>query len=271
MTHRPASMPSRAAVGVACLLLLGVAIGCAPAGSTVAPSADGAIATGAASETGAAGFATSPTPVSTSPSPAASSAATPSQPPRPAGTLSWPTTFDVELEQATYFSSPPFAIPFTIEVDEPGWFSGHLHADFFDLLRFDGVDHDGLPTRMVAFGDPRHIRGADGEDVPVDALTPAEAAQLLADAEFLTVSDPEEIELLGLEGVSVDITSTVPNSPVFGGPDGNFGLSPLMPVRMAILDGDAGFLLVLVLAQPDDVEAAWDDVQGLLRSIDLAP
>src|SRR5215207_4370216 len=138
MTHSPASMPSRVALGCAWLLLLGPAVGCAPAGSTVAPSADRTSPTSAASETGAAGFATSPTPVSTSSSSPLPTAVPPTFPPGPSGTLAWPATFDVEFEQATYFSAPPFAIPFTIEVDGPGWFSGHLHPDFFDLLRFDG-------------------------------------------------------------------------------------------------------------------------------------
>ena len=78
--------------------------------------------------------------------------------PRPAGTLAWPTGFAVEMANATYFTSPPFVVPLTITIAEPGWHAGHLNAVFIDLQRYDGVEVGGLPTRMLAFGWPENVR-----------------------------------------------------------------------------------------------------------------
>ena len=102
-------------------------------------------------------------------SPPATAAAT--AVPRPAGTLAWPTGFAVEMANATYFTSPPFVVPLTITIAEPGWHAGHLNPVFIDLQRYDGVEVGGLPTRMLAFGWPENIRDADG-GVPVAGLTP---------------------------------------------------------------------------------------------------
>jgi hypothetical protein len=260
MTLRRASLSARAAVSAAALLVAAVA-GCAPGGSTDATPSAGAVTSPGASTSAAPGTGPSSTPVAS----AASTAV-----PRPSGALAWPTAFDVELEQTTYFSAPPFAIPFTLEVTGPGWFSGHLHADFFDLLRFDGVPHTGLPTLMLAFGDPGHWFGPDGE-VPDDGLSPGAAADLTAEVEFLTVSNRRPVELLGLTGVRIDVSAAVPNTHVFGGPGGDFGAGPLQPFRMAILERDGGLFLVLVLAEEGDgqadLDAAWDRAQGILATI----
>jgi hypothetical protein len=251
-------MPSRAAFGCA-TLLLGVAVGCAPAGPTATASTATTGSATAAPATGAPSLATSPTPVASAPATLA---------PRPAGALAWPTTFDVEFEPGTYFSSPPFAIPFTIVVDAPGWYSGHLNEQFFDLLRFDGVAHTGLPTRMVAFGVPGHFRGSAG-DVPIDGLTAETAADLIEDASYRTTSGRQAIEVVGLDGVVLDIHSELDNTPIFGGATGNFGLSPERDARMAILQRDDGFLIVAVLAEADDLDAAWEQAQGLLETIEF--
>jgi hypothetical protein len=265
MTPRPASLHSRVTLGAASLLILLVAVvaGCAPGGTTDAtPTAAAAVSPGGPSAT-APRAAPSPTPV-------ASTAST--EVPRPSGALAWPTAFDVELGQGTYFSSPPFAVPFTLEVTEPGWFSGHLHGDFFDLLRFDGVPHTGVPTLMLAFGDPGHWFGPAGE-VPDDSLSPAEAADMTAEVEFLTASNRAPVELLGLSGIRIDVRAAAPNTHVFGGPGGDFGAGPQQPFRMAILERDGGLFLVLVLAdegaQQDDLDAAWDRTQAILESIDF--
>ncbi len=98
--------------------------------------------------------------------------------PRPAGTLAWPTGFAVEMANATYFTSPPFVVPLTITIAEPGWHAGHLNPVFIDLQRYDGVEVGGLPTRMLAFGWPENVRGADGA-VPVAGLTPEAAVDLM--------------------------------------------------------------------------------------------
>src|SRR5574338_528723 len=86
--------------------------------------------------------ATGSPPSATAASPIATAAPTPtSPPPAPPGAVAWPKVFDVELQAGRYWSNPPFRIPFSLDVAEPGWYSGHLHDDFFDRLRFDGVPH----------------------------------------------------------------------------------------------------------------------------------
>jgi hypothetical protein len=241
---------------VALALAVSTVLACAPAspGPTATPTA-----------------ASTPVPSAGSPSltPAPTPAATIARPtvvPRPSGTLAWPTAFDVEFEQATYFSSPPFDVPFTLEVDEPGWFSGHLNGEFFDLLRFDGVPHTGLPTRMLTFGVPGHVRGPDG-DVPVQDLTAEAAADLIEQADDRTTSNRMDIELLGLTGVVLDIHSELNNTPIYGGAAGNFGLSPERDVRLAILAHADGFLLVGMLAEAGDLDAAWEHAEGILDTV----
>jgi hypothetical protein len=246
---------------VALALAAVTAVGCAPGSS------------GATATTGATTVA--PTTAASSLSPAPTPAATPARPtavPRPSGTLAWPTAFDVELEQATYFSSPPFDVPFTIEVAEPGWFSGHLHGEFFDLLRFDGVPHTGLPTLMLAFGDPEHWFGPDAPVLSA-GLSPADAADMTAQVESLTVTNRQPVELIGLSGVSIDVSAAVPNTHVFGGPAGDFGAGPQQPFRMAILERDDRLFVVLVLGEEgdgqDELDGAWDRAQEVLETIEF--
>jgi hypothetical protein len=124
---------------------------------------------------------------------------------------------------------------------------------------------------MLAFGIPQRFRGADG-DMPVAGLTAASAVDAIEGASYLTVTNRTDVELFGLDGIRIDIRSGLRNAPVFGGPAGTFGLSPERDARMAVLDRGAGeFLLVLVLASDDDLEPAWDAVQEMLETVDLAP
>jgi len=188
--------------------------------------------------------------------------------PRPSGSLAWPTQATIELEAARYFSAPPFSIPFTVEVPEAGWYSGHLHEEFFDLMRFDGVPTDGLPTRIIGFQAPLHVRGADG-DVPVAGLTPDEAVDLLTERSSLALANREDVELSDLEGVRVDVRSSVGNNPTFGGEAGDLGVGGELTTRMIILERGEGLMVVIVVALPDDLEAAWRQAQDILATVDL--
>jgi len=200
------------------------------------------------------------------PSPPPSPATT--APPLPAGALAWPSQATVELEAARYFSSPPFGIPFTLDVPEDGWHSGHLHQEFFDLMRFDGVPTDGLPTRLIGFQEPLHVRGAEG-NVAVAGLTPDEAVDLLAERASLTIANRQEVSLFGLDGVRIDVRSSLGNNPTFGGEAGDLGVGGELTTRMSVLQNGSGLLVAIVVAMPDDLELAWSQAGPILESVEL--
>lgn len=240
--HRPLALP---------VLLIALA-GCAPAASTapIASPPTGASAVPSAT-TGAAG---SPTPSPAVPLPSA-----------PPGTTSWPKAFDIELA-GTYWSSPPFSIPFAITVEEPGWFSGHLHAEFLDLQRFDGITPHQFPNRLLGFADPDRFRGADGP-VAVAGLTPGAALDLLAARASLRTTDRAAVELFGLAGERLDLHSATNNNPLFGGTEGDFGLGPELDVRLVALPRDGRLFVVVVSAPPGEIDAAWEQAMPILETI----
>lgn len=189
--------------------------------------------------------------------------------PAPTGPLAWPADFGVEFALETYRSDPPFEIPFTLAVGERGWFSGHLHGEFFDLLRFDGLTLQDLPNRMVAFAHPAFVRGAGGND-PATGLSPEATIDGLAARPDLVSRNRSAVDLFGSPAPVVDLHADVSNTPLFGGALGNFGLGPELDVRIAAVSVDGSVLLVLVLAGADDLEAAWAQAQPMLGSVVLA-
>jgi hypothetical protein len=213
--------------------------------------------------------ATAPTagPASSAPS-AAPTTVAPSAVPPPAGTIPWPADFAVEMTAGTYFSSPPFVIPLTIEIAEAGWYAGHLNPVFIDLQRYDGVEIGGVPTRMLAFGWPENVRGNDGP-VPVAGLTPEAALDLLTDRGSVKPGARADVELFGLEGQRIDLHSDLNNNPIFGTADGDFGLGPELDVRLVALPLDDGLLMVGVLAPADDLEEAWDQALPMLETVEI--
>jgi hypothetical protein len=241
-------------LAVATALAISVAVGCAP---SAAPTAAPTVAAPSAAPTIAATGAPSPTPRPT---------ATPA-PTLPPGVSAWPKAFDIEMS-GTFWGRPPFRIPFTITVEEPGWYSGHLHAEFIDLQRFDGMTQHQFPNRMLGFGDPEHIRGNDG-DVADTGLTPDAALDLLAARASLTTSNRAAVELLGRTGARLDIHSATGNNPIFGGAAGNFGLGPELDIRLVLLPLDGGLLVVLVSASTADLGAAWEQALPLLETVEL--
>lgn len=222
---------------------------CAPPAATVAPTATAS--------------------VTTSPPPATATPATNAPPSAPAGALAMPTQFAVELEPGTYFSSPPFELGFIFDVDEPGWFAGHLNDEFFDLQRYEGEAMVGVtPIRMVGFGHPALIRGRTG-NVPVSELTPRGAVDLLAARDDLESANVEDVELAGQMGSRLDLHSDQANNPLFGGEDGVFGLGPELDARLIVLPIDEGFLLMIVLAPPGELGDAWEEAQAIFESVEL--
>ena len=119
----------------------------------------------------------------------------------------------------------------------------HVHGEFFDLGRFEGEERQTAPVRWIAFGDPDHVRGS--EDVPDTDLTPAEAAALLAERDDLAASEPVPFSLDGREGVRLDLHAPEPNTAIFGGAEGDFGLEPSVDVRLGFVPVNEGLLVVL--------------------------
>lgn len=75
--------------------------------------------------------------------------------------------------------------------------------------------------------------------------------------------------MFGLEGGRIDISSAVPNNPVFGSGEGNFGAEPDLDVRLVALPHDGSLLLVLVLSPPGELDAAWEGVRPIVDSVEL--
>jgi hypothetical protein len=197
----------------------------------------------------------------------AAPATTPAPSASPAPAIAFPTTTGEVLVSGRYDSQPPFNIPFTFEVPAGGWESMHLHGEFFDIGRFATEERQTAPARWIAFGDPEHVRGS--EDVPDTDLTPAEAAALLAGRTDLTAGEPVPFSLDGREGVRLDLHAPEPNTPIFGGPDGDFGLEPSIDIRIGFLPLENGLLVVFVGAPPNELDAAWEEAQPVLDSVDL--
>jgi hypothetical protein len=194
-------------------------------------------------------------------------ATTPAATSTPSAPAAFPTTTGEVLVPGRYDSQPPFNIPFTFAVPAGGWESMHIHGEFFDLGRFEGEERQTAPARWIAFGDPEHVRG--GEDVPDTDLTPAEAAGLLEERDDLTAGEPIPFTLDGREGVRLDLHAAEPNTPIFGGAEGDFGLEPSVDVRLGFVPVDEGLLVVFVAAPAAELDAAWEEAQPVLESVDL--
>ena len=204
--------------------------------------------------------------------PAVSTSPIPSEPaartfaPAPSGHLAMPGVFEVELAPGRYWSSPPFQVGFSFDVDQPGWISGHLNAEFFDIQR----DADGggpeWPQSILAFGLPEFVRGST--NIPATELTPAEAVAELAARASLGATNVTELTLFGLPAVRVDLHTTV-QSPVFGGAGGTFSTTPELDARFAFVPFEDRLLVVIVQAAAGDLETRWQEALPILESVAL--
>jgi len=209
--------------------------------------------------------AVSPVPVA-SPSGGTSQPAQPTFAPAPSGLLAIPSDFAVELVPGRYWSSPPFEIGFSFQVDRPGWIAGHLNAEFFDIQRDADGAGPAFPESIVAFGLPTFIRGAT--DIPVADLTAARAVAELQARASLGASNVTELTLFGRPAVRVDLHSAV-QSPVFGAAEGTFTISPPLDARLVLVPLGEGLLAVIVQAGPEDLEATWLEAVAMLESSEL--
>ncbi len=183
----------------------------------------------------------------------------------PAATIrAFPSVSEQDLVPGRYDSSPPFDLAFTFEIPDEGWNSAHIHDDFFDVMRFDGPD-PVAPTSWVAWALPKNIIGTTTE--AATALTPAAAAGLMADQSGVAASDTSPYTFLGRDGVALDLSATVSNTPIFGSSDGNFGLDPAYDMRLGIVDNDPGLLFVLCLTPEDAQSTGCGDSQPIIDSV----
>lgn len=186
--------------------------------------------------------------------------------PAPSGHLAVPSQFEIELDPGRYWSSPPFEIGFSFDVDQPGWIAGHLNAEFFDIQRDADGGGPALPQSILGFGLPTTIRGAT--DIPVVELTPAEAVAELLARTSLGASNVTERMLFGRESVSIDLHPAV-QSAVFGAAGGTFRIDPELEARLAFIPFEQRLLAVILLARPGDLEMRWLEALPILESIDL--
>jgi hypothetical protein len=190
---------------------------------------------------------------------------TPSPSPRPT-VLAFPSQGELAMAPGRYDSSPPFVIEFTFRLPDEGWHSAHLHGEFFDVMRFDGPD-PRVPTRWIAWAHPDTIHGATSE--PAEGLSPHEAATVISTRPGLDAGPVAPFDFAGLEGVQLDLHADAPNTHIFGGSDGNFGLEPGQDARLGIVAPEGDLLLVLCLAAPAELDAACAEVQPILESVEL--
>ena len=207
-------------------------------------------------------------PLTATPTPARQAIATParSAPALTPSARAFPTTSEVELEPGRYSSSPPFEFAFTFEIPAPGWFSAHIHTEFFDVMRFEGTDQRS-PVRWVAWAHPETIHG--DRDAPAAELTPQEAADLMATQIAVDAGTSSAFAFAGLEGVRLDFHTEVSQVPLFGGPDGDFQLDNSQDARIGIVKIDQEMLLVMCLAPPGQLGAGCSDAQPILDSVEL--
>jgi hypothetical protein len=179
--------------------------------------------------------------------------------------LRFPTAAQVQLEPGRYSSQPPFDIAFTFEIPTDGWESGHLHGEFFDVLK---LDSPGAPSRWIAFAHPNVIHGRT--EAPGAGLTPQAAFDTLATLEGLDVGPTVPFEIAGVAGVAADLRATGPPVALFGGENGDFELNSELDLRLGIVPVDDALMLVLVMAPPGELDAALTEAGPILDSVELA-
>lgn len=180
---------------------------------------------------------------------------------------SFPTVTGQVLAAGRYASSPPFDIRFTFEVPATGWESMHLHGEFFDIGQFETDARPANPIRWIAWGHPQLIYGAT--EVAVRDLTRDEVIGLLTARDDLTASEPEPFTFAGTDGARVDLHAMASNTRLFGGQAGDFGLEPTLDARLGLVVVNNDLLVVMVLAPPRELEAAWQEAQPILTSVEL--
>lgn len=141
-----------------------------------------------------------------------------------------------------------------------GWRVGHRHAEIFDL--FVGGDFPAVGFARFPFA-----IGADGEVPATDA---AAAIAALATNPDVELDDVGPASIGGLSGRTIDLRVTSDNTPIFGTGDEEFHFGPGFVARYHVLDIEGGVLLVAVMAEEGQLEAALPVAQPILDSLRIA-
>lgn len=199
-------------------------------------------------------------------SPTASAIASPTASASSVGAaLRFPTAAEVPLPAGRYSSQPPFDIAFTFDVPAAEWESGHLHGEFFDILR---LESPGSPSRWIAFARPDVIHGQT--DAPAAGLSAQEAIDRMATLDGLESGPITPFEIGGLTGVAADFRAIGLQVPLFGGPNGDFGLDSDLALRLGAVPFEEALLLALVLAPDEELLVAWNEAAPILQSVEFA-
>jgi hypothetical protein len=187
-------------------------------------------------------------------------------PPTPAA-LAFPSLSEVPLPPGRYWCTPPFGIDFVFDVIGEDWESAHLHAEFFDIMQLE--EGSRSPRRWIAWALPTTLYGAT--DASAAGLSPGEAAELLASNPFVVASQTSRFQLSGRDGYRLDLSASraTPPVPIFGGPDGDFGLDNEHELRLGIVRDNEKLVLALVIAPNGELEAAWTEAEPILASVDF--
>ena len=137
------------------------------------------------------------------------------------------------------------------------WTTFHLIPDFFDVA----TETEDGPV-AVMFLDPIAFLTPDEQDI--QAATPQEAIELLGAHDGATVSEPRPVEVGGLRGLEVDASYANENTHVIRVSGGNIGFGPTNDLRLAVLEADAG-LLVIGLTAPIGHMAEAEELTRAVR------
>jgi len=182
------------------------------------------------------------------------------------GTELTPTATPAELEEGDHsagtYTYSAFAPSIEVRLPDDQWTTFHLIPDFFDVA----VDTDDGPS-AVMFLDPIAFLTAEEEDV--QAATPAEAIELLADHDGTTLSEPRPVHIGGLSGLEVDADFEIDNTHVIRVSGGNIGFGPNNDVRLAVLEADDGLLVIGLVAPAGHMDEAEELTQSVRDSITI--
>jgi DNA-binding beta-propeller fold protein YncE len=148
-----------------------------------------------------------------------------------------------------------FAPSLSFEIG-PGWIGGHMHAQFFDVQREEGV--------LLGFARPAFVLGARDE-VEAGGLAPEDALQTIATIDAVDADAVVATSIDGHRAYEIRFRTTA-SVPLFGGDEGTFTIEEGTHRLLALTIEDALVLIVDdVTVQPRDPVDAL--VQGVIDSV----
>jgi len=177
-----------------------------------------------------------------------------------------PTATPTELHEGDHtagtFTYSQFAPRVEVTLPDDDWTTFHLIPDFFDVA----IETEDGPV-AVMFLDPIAFLTAEEEDV--QAATPAEAIELLANHDGTTLSEPRRVQIGRLSGLEGDADFEIDNTHVIRVSGGNIGFGPSSDVRLAVLEADEGLVVIGLTAAAGHMAEAEELTQSVRDSITI--